>query len=95
MIRTTLIEKRDEILRIGAKHGACNVRIFGSVARGTDNEASDVDLLVEFDPDRSLMDHTGLVLELEALLGRAVEVGTPNGLRQPYRQRVLNEAVNL
>ena len=95
MIATTLREKREEILRIAAKYGASNVRVFGSVARGEEREDSDLDLLVEFEPGRSLMDHAGLVLELEALLGRPVEIGTPKGLRARYRERILNEAVSL
>jgi predicted nucleotidyltransferase len=95
MIATTLIDNRDEILRIAAKYGAHDVRVFGSVARGEEREDSDLDLLVEFEAGRSLLDHAGLVLELEALLGRTVDIGTPKGLRIPYRERILSEAVPL
>jgi hypothetical protein len=62
-------EKRREILDIAAKHGAYNVRLFGSVARGEADEASDVDILVELEPERSLFDLGGLLMDLEALLG--------------------------
>jgi predicted nucleotidyltransferase len=95
MIAMMLIDSRDEILRIAAKYGAHDVRVFGSVARGEDSVGSDLDLLVEFEAGRSLLDHAGLVLELEALLGRPVDVGTPKGLRTRYRERILNEAVPL
>jgi len=91
----SLREYREHILRIASKYGASNVRIFGSVARGTAGPDSDVDLLVDFEPGRSLLDHAGLVIELEALLARKVEVGTTKGLRSPYRERILQEAVAL
>jgi predicted nucleotidyltransferase len=87
-----LLEKRDEILRIAAKHGARNVRVFGSMARGEAREDSDLDLLVEFEPDRSLLDHSALVLDLEELLGRKVDVVTEAGLYWLLRRRVLKEA---
>ncbi|MCS6938434.1 MAG: nucleotidyltransferase domain-containing protein, partial [Roseiflexus sp.] len=67
-------EKRAEILAIAAKHGARNVRVFGSVARGDADAQSDVDFLVEFDLDRSLFDHAALLLELQELLGCPVDV---------------------
>lgn len=91
----TLRAQRDAILRIAAKHGATNVRVFGSFARGEAGPYSDIDLLVDFEPGRSLLDHAGLVIELEALLDRKVEVGTPNGLKERYRGRILEEAVAL
>lgn len=84
--------KRQEILRIAARHGARNVRVFGSVARGEANETSDIDLLVEFEPDRSLLDQAGLVLDLETLLGRKVDVVTENGLYWLLRRRIVKEA---
>ncbi len=73
-----LKSKREEILEIAAKHGAGNVRVFGSVARGEADDASDVDLLVEFSPGTTLLNHAALILELEDLLGvdiSAVSVG--------------------
>jgi predicted nucleotidyltransferase len=90
-----LREKREEILRIAAKHGAYNVRIFGSVARGEADEASDVDVLVELSPERSLFDLGGLLMDLESLLGCNVDVVTVRGLRKRIRERVLREAVPL
>lgn len=87
--------KREEILRIAAKHGARNVRIFGSVARGEADEESDIDFLVEMEPGRSLLDRAGLLVELEELLGRKVDVATENVLKPRIRERVLREAVPL
>jgi len=87
-----LREKREEILRIAAKHGACNVRVFGSVARGEAGDESDIDLLVEFGPGRSLLDQAGLVADLEELLGRKVDVVTAGGLYWLLRRRILKEA---
>jgi hypothetical protein len=84
--------RREEILRIAAKHGARNVRVFGSVARGEAGDESDVDLLVEFEPGRTLLDQAGLVVELEELLGRKVDVVTEGGLYWLLRRRVLKEA---
>ena len=85
--------KREEILRVSARHGARNVRIFGSFARGEANEASDIDFLVEMEPGRSLLDLGGLQVELESLLGRRVDVVTVRGLKARIRSTVLREAV--
>jgi predicted nucleotidyltransferase len=87
-----LRSRREDILKIAAKHGACNVRIFGSVARGEAGENSDIDLLVELEPDRSLLDLAKLVAELEDLLNRKVDVVTEQGLYWLLRRRVLKEA---
>jgi hypothetical protein len=87
--------KRDEILSIAAKYGAHNVRIFGSVARGEAGSESDLDVLVELEPGRSLMDHAGLILDLQELLGCKVDVVTEKGLRSRLRERILAEAVTL
>ncbi len=87
--------KREEILRVCAKYGAYNVRVFGSVVRGEADEASDIDLLVSFEPGRSLMDHAGLWLELEELLGHGVDVVSERGLKPRIRERVLREAIPL
>jgi len=94
-IDTLLKEKRDEILRIAAKHGARNVRVFGSVARGDSDEKSDVDLLVDMEPGRTLLDMGGLLMDLQELLGCEVDVITENGLKERIRERVLREAVAL
>lgn len=87
--------KREDILRIAAKHGAHNVRIFGSVARGSADTASDIDILVDLEPGRSLLDHAALLLELQELLDCNVDVVTEDGLRERIRDRVLAEAVPL
>lgn len=90
-----LNEKREEILRIAERHGAHNVRVFGSVVRGESRPDSDLDVLVDLEPGRSLLDHAALQLELEELLGCKVDVVVERGLRKRIRERVLNEAVPL
>ena len=90
-----LEEKREEILRLAAKHGAFNVHIFGSVARGEARADSDVDFLVELESSRSLLDRVALIQDLEELLGRKVDVATVKGLRDVWRDRILKEAVPL
>ena len=94
-LRELLQEKREEILRICAKYGAQNVRVFGSVARGEADERSDLDFLVELEPGRSLFDLGGLQYELETLLGRPVDVVTDRGLKARIRDRVRREALPL
>ena len=88
-----LEENRGEILRIAAKHGAREVRVFGSVTRGEVDRESDIDFLVELETGRSLMDLGGLQMELESFLGRRVDVVTARGLKARIRERVLREAV--
>ena len=90
-----IMDRRDEILRIAAKHGATNVRVFGSVVRGQAGEGSDVDVLVRLDDDRSLLDHIALVQDLEDLLGCHVDVVEDRALHLLIRDRVLSEAVPL
>lgn len=85
--------KREEVLRIAARYGARNVRIFGSAARGEAGPSSDLDFLVDMEEGRSLLDLTGLWQELERLLGRQVDVVEPEGLHWYIRDRVLKEAV--
>lgn len=94
-LQQILQEKRQEILAIAAKHGAYNVRIFGSVARGEADESSDIDILVELEEGRSLFDLGGLLMDLESLLACKVDVVTVRGLRKRIRERVLREAVPL
>ena len=88
----TIERNREEILRIAARHGARNVRVFGSVARGEDRFDSDVDLLVEMQDDRSLLDLVGLEQELEELLQRKVDVLTDASIHPAIRQRITAEA---
>lgn len=87
-----LREKREEILRLCAKYGARNVRVFGSVVRGEDREQRDVDFLADLEPGRSLLDLAGLALELEALLGHKAGIVTERGLYWLLRRRILKEA---
>ena len=87
-----LREKRHDILRIAAQHGARNHRVFGSVARGDDGAHSDVDLLVDMDPDRSLLDVVGLGQDLEELLDRRVDVLTGASLHPTLRDRILADS---
>ena len=92
---TTLRSRRSEILDVARKHGARNVRVFGSVARGDAGPDSDVDILVELEPGRGLLDHAALMLDLSDLLGCKVDVVTDRGIRPRIRDRVLREAVPL
>jgi uncharacterized protein len=87
--------KREDILRTANRHGAFNVRVFGSVARGEADSESDIDLLVDMEPGRSLLDLSGLLIDLEDMLGCNVDVVTERGLRDRIRERVLKEAVAL
>ncbi len=90
-----LRKRRAEILRIAEKYGAHNVRVFGSVATGEANEASDIDLLVKFEPARSLIDQVLLQQALEQLLGRRVDVVSEEGIYWLLRRRILREAIPL
>ena len=90
-----LQEKREDILRIATRRGASNIRVFGSVARGDADPKSDIDLLVDLEPGRSLFDLGGLLMDLQDLLGHKVDVVTERGLRERIRERVLKEAIPL
>ena len=92
LIEDLLREKREAILRIAEKHGARNVRVFGSVAKGETTSTSDVDLLVDTAEQTSPWFPAGLALELEELLGQRVDVVTTNGLYWLLRRRILSEA---
>ncbi|HLC43417.1 MAG TPA: nucleotidyltransferase family protein [Methylomirabilota bacterium] len=84
--------KRDEILRIAEKHGARNVRVFGSFARGEAGPESDIDFLVDMEPGRSLLDLGGLLADLTELLGRKVDIVTERSIYWLLRRRILKEA---
>jgi len=90
-----LKEKREDILAIAGKHGACNVRVFGSAARGEAGPDSDVDFLVDVMPVQSPWFPGGLLVELEQLLGRKVDIVEPDGLHWYIKDKVLSEAVPL
>jgi len=87
--------KRALILDLAAKHGASNVRVFGSVVRGDVRDDSDIDLLVDFDLDRVSWGGGALLVELETLLGCPVDLVSPDDLHPRIRERVLAEAVPL
>lgn len=88
-------ERREEVLHLAARRGAYDLRVFGSVARGEANENSDLDLLVAWEPGRSLLDHAGLVEDLQELLGVKVHLGTEKSLHWYVRDRILREATPL
>jgi predicted nucleotidyltransferase len=90
-----LRDRREEILRYAAEHGAHNVRVFGSIVRGDSDPTSDVDLLVEMEPGRSLVDLVGLWQDLEDLLGLQVDVLSDGGVSPHLREHIYAEAVPL
>ncbi len=87
-----LLSRRDAILSLARAHGATNVRVFGSFARGAARPESDVDFLVDLEPGRTLLDLLALVRELGTLLGRRADVATPGALHPMLAQRILAEA---
>ncbi len=91
----TLKDKRPQILQIATSHGARNVRVFGSLARGEARPDSDVDILITLEAGRSLLDLIGLKQDLEDLLGCKVDVVTEAAVSPYIRERVLKEAVAL
>ncbi len=82
-------------MRLAAAHGASDVRVFGSLARGEAGPRSDLDLLVRMEDGRSLLDLIGLWQDLRELLGRKVDVISEGGLSPHLRDRILAEAVPL
>ena len=90
-----LREKREQILEIAAHHGATNVRVFGSAAKGTAGPESDLDLLIDVLPEHSAWFPAGLILDLEELLEREVDVVTEEALHWYVRDQVVAEAVPL
>jgi hypothetical protein len=90
-----LVEKREDILRIAAKHGVSRIRVFGSAARGESRPESDLDLLVEVTGPTTPWFPGGLVAELEEFLGRRVDIVEPDGIRESFRRQILQDAVPL
>ena len=95
LIDELLKEKREEILNIAAQHGARNVRVFGSVARGEATENSDVDFLIDLGENLSPWFPVGLIQDWESLLGRKVDVVTAKSVHYFLRDRILKEAISL
>jgi uncharacterized protein len=93
-LRQLVESRREQVMAIAARHHASRVRLFGSAARGDDRPDSDIDLLVDFDQDSSLFDLMRMSRELEALLGRAVDVVSSGGLKTRDRA-ILAESVDL
>ncbi|MGB5596390.1 MAG: nucleotidyltransferase family protein [Crocosphaera sp.] len=96
LLKQLLEEKRQEILRLAKKHGAFNVRIFGSVARGEETEDSDIDFLIDYDLSKiSPWFPVGLIEDLENLLNRKVDIVTTKSLHYFIRDKIINEAIDL
>lgn len=85
-------QEREQILQIANRYGAKRLRLFGSVPRGESTDKSDVDILVEFEPERSLLDHIALIQDLEELLGCKVDVVNEKALHWYIRDKVIKEA---
>jgi len=95
-LKNLIQEKREKILEIAANHGAFNVRLFGSVARGEETENSDIDFLIDYDLAKtSPWFPGGLLVDLEDLLGCKVDVVTEKSLHHLIKQRILKEAIKL
>ncbi len=88
-------EQREAILRVAAKHGATQVRLIGSVARGEARPDSDLDLLVKWQEGTSLLDQAALMLELESLLGRKVDIASDGWVKPTKRESVYRDAIAL
>jgi hypothetical protein len=95
LTKADLINRREAIIKVAARHGASNIRIFGSVARGDNTAASDVDLVVRLEPGRTLLDQGGLLMDLRDLLGMEVDVIDEEALSGRFGTIVEREAVPL
>jgi hypothetical protein len=94
-VADTIREMREVIVQIAAKHGATQVRLIGSVARGDARCDSDFDLLVTWSEGTSLLDHAALMLDLEGLLGRKVDIASDGWLKTSIRESVYRDAIAL
>jgi predicted nucleotidyltransferase len=95
LTKADIFLRRDEILGVARRYGASDIRVFGSVARGEATDDSDLDLIVRFEPGRSLLDHGGLLMDLQELLGIKVDVIDEDAMRPRFRRHVMKEAVAL
>jgi predicted nucleotidyltransferase len=93
--KADIMKHRGQIMEIADRYGAFDIRLFGSVARGDTDEASDLDLIVRFQPNRSLLDHGGLLMELRELLGISVDVIDDQTMRPRFREQVMKDAIPL
>lgn len=95
-LKQLLQEKREDIINIAAKHGAYNIRLFGSVAREEETENSDIDLLIDYHLDQiTPWFPSGLMRDLQSILGRKIDIVTVDGLKEHIKEKVLQEAVKL
>lgn len=94
-IKEIIGEQREQIYAVAAKYGASNVRVFGSVANGTADENSDIDFLVDLEEGRSLFDLGGMLMDLQELLNRKVDIVTEKGLHWYIKGKILQEAIPL
>ena len=94
-VRDLIARRRDEVLRAAARHRARRIRLFGCAARGEERPDSEVDFLVDFEPNATLLDLGALKDEIESLLGRQADVMTPAGISPFLRERILREAAPL
>ena len=94
-IAELLADKKEQILNIAAQHGAYNVRVFGSVARGEATPDSDIDFLVDIQPERTLLDQIALMQSLAQLLQRKVDLTETSSLHECIKEKVLQEAISL
>lgn len=94
-IQEIITSRRDDVLAAAKRHGVTSIKVFGSVARGDARDDSDVDFLVEVGPEHSAFFPGGLVMDLEAILGRRVDIVEPDGLHRLIKDQVLREAVPL
>jgi len=92
LLENLLLPKKQDILAVARAHGARNIRVFGSVARGTESIASDIDLLVEMEAERGLLERVALKQDLEDLLGRSIDLVTDRTLSRYLRETILAEA---
>ncbi len=94
-LREKIQQQREEIIQVAGRHRAVNIRLFGSVARGDENESSDIDMLVDFLPGASLLDQVALIQDLSDKLQRKVDVVSTRALNHHLREDILKEAIQI